>query len=386
MDEEYPTQPEAETAVSSDPRDLLDYLRMAVEHGGSDLHITAGAPPAARVYGSLVPLEEFNLEDDACQEMILSVLTDSQRARLEEDWELDFALHVQGIGRFRGNAHYNRGIIEGAFRHIPEEIPDLQTLGHWPVVESLCQLQEGLILITGMTGSGKSTTLASMVQRISQQRSGVIVSVEDPIEFVFQHDKSIVKQREVGADTHSFAQALRHVLRQDPDVILVSEMRDLETLRTAITAAETGHLVISTLHTIDAPKALDRIIDVFPADQQGQIIAQLSNALEAVISQRLLPRADGAGRILASEIMLMNHGIRAVLRQRKFEQILGLMEIAQADGMRTIDDSIEDLFKRELITYPDALSHCRDRARLEKLKDELLAADKKGKGMFGRNK
>ncbi|MFV1996221.1 MAG: type IV pilus twitching motility protein PilT, partial [Verrucomicrobiales bacterium] len=234
-------------------RDLVDYLELTCERGGSDLHVTVGAPPMVRVHGILNPLEDVDLDRETCQNLILAVLTESQRAVLEETWELDFALQVESVGRFRGNVHYNRGRIEAAFRFIPKEIQEIEQLGHRPIVEELCRLKEGLILVTGITGSGKSTTLASMVKRISESRSGVIVSVEDPIEFVFEHSMCLVKQREVGTDTKTFSAALRHVLRQDPDVILISELRDLETIQTAITAAETGHLVISTLHTIDAP-------------------------------------------------------------------------------------------------------------------------------------
>jgi twitching motility protein PilT len=331
----------------------------------------------ARVNGTLQPLESFPMSPTHCRDLVLSVINDQQRARLEEDWELDFAISVEGLGRFRGNAHYNKHFLEAAFRHIPDVIPNLQDLGHAPIIENLCQLREGLVLITGITGSGKSTTLASMVKRISEQRSGVIISIEDPIEFVFQHSMSIVKQREIGKDTHSFSSALRHSLRQDPDVILVSEMRDLETISTAITASETGHLVLSTLHTMDAPTSLDRMIDVFPSDQQDQIIAQLSNALKAVVSQRLIPRKDGQGRVLASEVMIMNHGIRACLRQRRFEQILGLMEIGQSEGMRAIDDSLTELLLQNLISDREAFAHARDRQRIQSLIDEIGGSDRK---------
>ncbi len=358
-------------------KDLVEYLSETVRRGGSDLHLSVNAPPMARVNGTLQPLEAFPLATEHCRQLILSVINDQQRARLEEDWELDFAISIEGLGRFRGNAHYNRHFLEAAFRHIPDAIPDLQNLGHSPIVENLCRLREGLILVTGITGSGKSTTLASMVKRISEQRSGVIISIEDPIEYVFQHSMSIVKQREIGKDTHSFSAALRHSLRQDPDVILVSEMRDLETISTAITASETGHLVLSTLHTMDAPKSLDRIIDAFPADQQDQIVAQLANALQAVVSQRLIPRKDGQGRVLVSEVMIMNHGIRACLRQRRFEQIIGLMEIGQADGMRSIDDSLIELLLQNLISDEEALANARDQQRIQTLINEIGNSDRK---------
>ncbi len=358
-------------------KDLVEYLGETVRRGGSDLHLSVNAPPMSRVNGTLQPLEAFPLAAEHCRNLVLSVINEQQRARLEEDWELDFAISIEGLGRFRGNAHYNRHFLEAAFRHIPDAIPDLQNLGHAPIVEKLCQLREGLVLVTGITGSGKSTTLASMVKRISEQRSGIIISIEDPIEYVFQHSMSIVKQREIGKDTHSFSAALRHSLRQDPDVILVSEMRDLETISTAITASETGHLVLSTLHTMDAPKSLDRMIDAFPADQQDQIVAQLANSLQAVVSQRLIPRKDGQGRVLASEVMIMNHGIRACLRQRRFEQILGLMEIGQSDGMRSIDDSLIELLLQNIISDEEALANARDQQRLQGLISEIGNSDRK---------
>ena len=361
-------------------RDLVDYLELTVERGGSDLHLSVGAPPLARVHGVLHPLEDFNLEREDCETLLLSVLTQSQRSVLEDTWELDFALQVEVVGRFRGNLHYSRGRLEGAFRHIPNRTPELAELGHAPVIEELCRLKEGLVLVAGMTGSGKSTTLASMVKRISETRSGVIVSVEDPIEYVFEHSMSVVKQREVGSDTKSYADALRHVLRQDPDVILISELRDLETIQTAVTASETGHLVLSTLHTMDAPKALDRLIDVFPGDQQSQIVAQLANALQAVVAQRLLPRADGEGRALASEVMVMNHGIRSCIRGRKFEQLLGMMEIGSGDGMHTIDESLVDLFREGIISEEEAMANCRDAARIEELKA------RQSRGLFRRRR
>lgn len=340
--------------------DLLDYLRMVKEQGGSDLHLTVGMPPLMRLDGTLHPLADEPLTASLCRDVVYGLLTERQRAELEKEWELDFALQVTNIGRFRGNAHYNRGTVQATFRLIADEVRAMAELGHRAVVQQLCELREGLILVTGVTGSGKSTTLAAMVEYISRRRSGVIISIEDPIEYVFRHAKSIVKQREIGTDTQSFATALRQALRQDPDVIVVSELRDLETIRTAITAAETGHLVISTLHTIDAPKTLDRLIDVFPADQQPQIIAQLANALKAVISQRLLPRKEGAGRVLATEVMIMNHAVRGVLRARKFEQIPGLMEIGSNSGMHTLDECLADLVLEEKVTREEAVAHARD--------------------------
>lgn len=350
--------------------DLVQFLADAVARGASDVHLTADAPPLIRLNGELIPIGGEALGLDACRDMILGVLTESQRARLEQDWELDFALQVETVGRFRGNAHYCRGALEAAFRYIPHQIPDLGSLGHRPSIFPLCQLQRGLVLVTGITGSGKSTTLAAMIKQISEQRAGVIVTIEDPIEFLFPNARSIIKQREVGSDTHSFAEALRHALRQDPDVIFVGELRDPETVSAAITAAETGHLVLGTLHTIDAPKAIDRIVDAFPPGQQPQIIAQLANALEAIISQRLIVSEQGGVRRLATEMLTANTGVRAVIREKRWEQIVGLLEIGAKDGMHTFDDSLSDLYLNRLISKEEALANARDKARFVNLMRE----------------
>jgi twitching motility protein PilT len=337
--------------------DLVTMLTETVRQGASDLHLTVGVPPCIRLNGEILPLYEQILDGEESRRLVLEVLTQSQRARLEEEWELDFALEVENLGRFRGNAHYSRGQLEAAFRYIPSTIPALESLGHRPTIFELCQRRRGLVLVTGITGSGKSTTLAAMVQEIARQRSGVIVTIEDPIEYHLPSSRSLVKQREIGADTHSFAEALRHVLRQDPDVILLGEMRDPETIRAAVTAAETGHLVLATLHTIDAPKAIDRMVDAFPAEQQPQIIAMLANSLEAVVSQRLVPRADGKGRVLASEILVANLAVRACLRERRWEQIVGLIEIGAKEGMNTIDESLAAGW----ITAEEAAAQARDK-------------------------
>jgi twitching motility protein PilT len=346
--------------------DLIPLLTQVAAHQASDLHLTVGAPPMMRLHGALTPLAEYILTPDICRAMILGILAESQRARLEDEWELDFALQVEGVGRFRGNAHFSRGAMEGAFRHIPERIPTLAELGHRQSVERICALQRGLVLVTGITGSGKSTTLAAIVKHLSELRDGVIITIEDPIEYLFANARSIVKQREIGHDTKSFADALRHVLRQDPDIILVGEMRDLETIQAAITAAETGHLVLATLHTIDAPKAIDRMVDAFPGDRQPQIIAQLANALEGILSQRLLPR-EGGGRVLATETLFANNAIRACIRDRRYEQLVGLIEIGAKDGMNTIDESLADLYENRLISKEEAIAHARDRERLESM-------------------
>lgn len=353
--------------------DILDLLKETVRQGASDLHLSSDSPPLMRLNGVMEPLSTQVLNGDATREIILSLLTENQRTRLEQDWELDFALQVDGVGRFRGNAHYSRGSLEAALRFIPEQIPDLLTLGHAEIVPKLCMLESGLVIVGGATGSGKSTTLAGMVKLISEQRSGVIVTVEDPIEFVFHNALSIVKQREVGSDTHTFSEALRRSLRQDPDVIMVGELRDRETISAAITAAETGHLVLASLHATDAPGAFTRMVDVFPPEHQAQVIAELANSVQAVICQRLLPTVDGKGRALASEVIVRNNAVRAVLRERKWEQLVGLIEIGTREGMHTFDDSLSKLYTDEIITKEEAILNARDKGRFE-----TLAPKKKG--------
>ena len=359
--------------------DIIEYLMLTVEKGGSDLHLCAGSQPMIRLHGNLIAASDRVLSADECRELIYSIFTENQRARFEETWELDFALVVKGLGRFRSNAHYSRGSVEATFRHIPDKIPSLDSLGLPPVISRLCGLEQGLVLVTGITGSGKTTTLAAMVEEINARRSGVIISIEDPIEYKFTHKLCRVKQREIGSDTNSFPIALRHVLRQDPDVILISEMRDLETIAAAITAAETGHLVLATLHTIDAPNAIDRIVDAFPPDQQSQIIAQLANALQAIVAQRLLPRADGSGRVVCTEVLVMNDGVRALLRDRRFEQVVSMIEIGGKDGMMTFDESLTSLLTAGTITLEEALVNARDPDRIRTIRP--VAAVKKG--LFG---
>jgi twitching motility protein PilT len=345
--------------------DITEYLRHTVTLGGSDLHLSAWAPACARVNGSIVPFDQEVLDPITVRDLILDTLSESQRSSLEEELELDYALQIEGVGRFRGNVHMARGHAEASFRFIKQDIPDLESLGHHSVIHEFCNLRSGLILVTGITGAGKSTTLASIVRRIAETRNGVIITLEDPIEFIHQHASCLIKQREIGSDTRSFPRALRQSLRQDPDVIVISELRDLETIRIALTAAETGHLVLATLHTPDAPQTIDRIVDVFPSDQQQQIITQLSGSLEGIICQRLIPRADGQGRILASEVLRPNHAIRNCIRERKLEQIVGLMEIGHKEGNRTIDDSITHLLNSNLITREEAMFNSRERKIFE---------------------
>src|SRR5438094_1845649 len=304
--------------------DLIDLLVLATEKEASDLHLTAGAPPMMRVAGVIKPLTDEPLTAEDTRRLVIDTLKEGQRAKLENEWQLDFALQVEGIGRFRGNACYVSGAIEANFRRIPFEIGDLKSLGHSPVVDRWCDERAGLILVTGSSGSGKSTTLASMAQTIARRRSLNIVSIEDPIEFLHSQGRSLVNQREVGSDTHSFASALKNALRQDPDVILVGEMRDPDTMQTAITAAETGHLVIATIHTNDAPSAVARIIDAFPKEGQQFIAGQLAWSLLGVVCQYLLPQRDKAGLILARELMIVNLAIEDCSRRQKVLDIQGM--------------------------------------------------------------
>jgi twitching motility protein PilT len=342
--------------------DIVDLLTATRNVGGSDLHLAVGAPPAARVDGVLKPLLETDLTPESTKALIYGTLTDSQRARFEQDWDIDFAVQVTGVGRFRGNAHLCRGAIEAAFRFIPQEVPGLLSLGHSDAVLDLADARSGLLLVTGPAGMGKTTTLAAMAERILSNRSCVLVSIEDPIEYVFTHRYGIAKQRQVGDDAKSFAAALRAALRQDPDVILVSEMRDPETVATALTAAETGHLVISTLHSLDAPKAIDRLVDAFPGDQQNQIRSQVAGVLVGIIAQRLLVRSDAPGRVLASEVMKANSAVRAVIREARSEQLPGLIQIGASDGMHTMDDSLAHLLCNGHIAFDEAINNARDPA------------------------
>ena len=353
-------------------RDILDYLSATREHGGSDLHMTVGAPPAARIDGKLVPLEDYDVEPQRCRELIMAILTDTQRAKLEKDWELDFALNVENVGRFRGNAHIVRGNVEAAFRYIPAEAPELESLGHSETVANFCKATHGLLLLTGVTGTGKSTTLAAMTRRILETRSNIVVTVEDPIEYAFEHKYGLVKQRQIGHDTHSFPAAIRAALRQDVDVLIISEMRDQESIAAALTAAETGHLVISTLHTRSSVGALDRIVDVFPANQQPQVITQLAGALIGVVSQRLFPRADAPGRVMASEVMVVNDAIRAAIHDHRFEQVYSLMRVGAASGMHTFDDSLLHLCSSGHLPLDEALLHARNPDTLQAEFQEFL--------------
>ena len=329
---------------------LNDYLFDTISAGASDLHITTGLPPMVRVHGKVQPLDYPPLTGQLTREMVYDILSNDQRQRLESEWELDFAYTLPRVARFRVNVYFQRGSIGAAFRTIPHEIRDFKELGLPNAIETMADTPRGLVLVTGPTGSGKSTTLASMIDKINQERAEHIMSVEDPIEFLHTHKKCIVNQREVNQDTKSFAQALKHVLRQDPDVILVGEMRDLETIGLAISAAETGHLVFGTLHTQDAPQTVDRIIDVFPPGQQGQVRAQLAIALQGIVTQTLLPKRDGKGRVVACEILIPTPGVRNLIREGKNHQIYSAMQTGGKFGMQTMDAALVELVRKGAIS------------------------------------
>lgn len=326
--------------------DFAQVLTAMITRRASDLHLTAGAQPMIRVRGQLTPLEEFPLlSPEDTRETIYSILSGEQRRRLENDWQLDFAYSIPGTARFRVNAYFQRSALGAAFRLIPSELVPIDSLGLPPVVHELCKRPRGIVLVTGPTGSGKSTTLASMIDEINGSRADHIMTIEDPIEFLHGHKKCIVNQRELGSDAQSFGDALRAALRQDPDVILVGEMRDLDTISTALTAAETGHLVFATLHTQDAPQTIDRVIDVFPPSQQGQIRVQLSVTLQGVLSQQLLPTADGSGRCVATEVLVPTPAVRNLIREGKVHQIPSVMQTGGSVGMQTMDGALAALVR-----------------------------------------
>ena len=336
---------------------LRQLLRLMVDQGASDLHISAGSPPQLRVDGNLVPLRTPALKASEAKLICYEVMTEDQRLRYEKDKELDFSFGVKDLSRFRANVFVQRSSVAGAFRTIPFNVRTLEDLKLPPIISKLCDKPRGLILVTGPTGSGKSTTLAAMVDKINTEKRLHIVTVEDPIEYLHPNKSCLVNQREVGMDTHGFAKALKYVLRQDPDVVLVGEMRDLETIETAITVSETGHLVLATLHTNSAVQSINRVIDVFPAHQQSQIRAQLSFVLQAVISQILLGRSDGPGRVLACEIMVPNAAIQNLIREDKVHQMYGIMQTGQqASGMQTMNQSLFELLQRGVISLDTAQS------------------------------
>lgn len=334
----------------------------------SDLHVTVGAKPTVRIHGDLKPLDQYDiLEPDQVRRMIYAILTQRQRERLEQDLELDLSYSLPGRGRFRVNVYFQRDALGAAFRFIPFVIRTVDELGLPPQAGDFARLPRGLVLVTGPTGSGKSTTLAALIDVVNTEREVHIMTVEDPIEYLHRHKRAIINQREVGADTHSFANALKHVLRQDPDVVLVGEMRDLETISTAVTAAETGHLVFATLHTQDAPQTIDRIIDAFPPHQQQQIRVQLSTTLQGVITQQLLQTWDGRARVVAAEVMVTTPAVRNLIREAKVHQIYSAMQAGARYGMRTMDQALAYLVVNGKITMELGKQRCHDPQELERL-------------------
>jgi twitching motility protein PilT len=326
--------------------DFAELLMEVLHRRASDLHVTAGQHPVIRVRGRLVQLEEYPvLTPTATREVVYSILTNDQRQRLETDWQLDFAYAIPNLARFRVNAYYQRQAIGAAFRLIPQELPNIDDLGLPAVLHDFARRPRGMVLVTGPTGSGKSTTLAGIIDEINSTREEHILTIEDPIEFLHRHKKCLVNQREIGSDAQSFATALKAALRQDPDVILVGEMRDLETIHTALTAAETGHLVFATLHTQDTPQTIDRIIDVFPPEQQQQVRVQLSVALQGIITQQLLPTLDGSGRIAACEVLVPTPAIRNLIREGKTHQIYSSLQTGSNQGMQTMDTALAQLVR-----------------------------------------
>jgi len=343
-------------------------LKDLVERGGSDLHITTNTSPQIRIDGKLTPMDIPPLTPVETKQLCYSILTDSQKHRFEEENELDLSFGVKGLSRFRGNIFIQRGAVAGVFRVIPYKILSFEELGLPPIVKALCEKPRGLILVTGPTGSGKSTTLASMIDRINTDRHDHIVTIEDPIEYLHPHKGCIVNQREVGADTKSFKHALKYVLRQDPDVVLVGELRDLETIEAALTLAETGHLCFATLHTNSCAQTINRIIDVFPSYQQTQVRTQLSFVLEGVLSQTLIPKANGQGRALALEVMVPNPAIRNLIREDKVHQIYSQMQVGQEKfGMQTMNQCLMQLLSKHLISVDDALGRSSEPDELKQM-------------------
>ncbi|OFX14869.1 MAG: type IV pili twitching motility protein PilT [Armatimonadetes bacterium RBG_16_58_9] len=350
-----------------DETHIDDLLRTVVERGASDLHICVGVPPILRIDGGLIPLHYERFDPVQSQRMLYDILSDEQIQRFEDAWELDLSYSVLDVSRFRVNIFKDKGTVAAAFRLIPMKIPTIRELGLPLVLEEITKKPRGLILVTGPTGSGKSTSLAAMVNQINSERSAHIITIEDPIEYLHQHRYSIINQRELGQDTKEFANALRAALREDPDVILVGEMRDLDTMSNAIRAAETGHLVFSTLHTNSAAQTVDRIVNAFPPTEQEQIRLMLSNSLEAVLCQQLLPRAGMPGRVCAMEVMTATPAIRNLIREAKSHQISSIVQTSASFGMQTMDQHLRDLYQKGVITYDDALSRAMNQEELKNL-------------------
>lgn len=350
---------------------LHQLLRVMVEKGASDLHITTGSPPALRLDGQLIPLKTAPLGPVETKQLCYSVLSEEQKIAFENANELDLSFGVKNLSRFRANLYMQRGAVSGAFRCIPFKVMSFDELGLPPVIADLAKVPRGLVLVTGPTGSGKTTTLASVIDKINSETRQHIMTIEDPIEYLHPHKLSIVNQREIGADTKSFREALKYALRQDPDVVLIGEMRDVETISAAVTISETGHLVFATLHTNSAVQSINRIIDVFPAHQQAQIRTQLSFVLQGVVTQLLLPRADGPGRVPCIEVMVPNAAIRNLIREDKVHQIYSVMQTGQGvSGMQTMNQSLADLYVRRLITYEEAMGRSSDQRELMTLLEQ----------------
>jgi len=347
---------------------LHQLLKTMVERGGSDLHITTNSAPQIRIDGKLTPLDLPPLTAPETKQLAYSVLTDAQKHRFEENLELDLSFGIKGLARFRGNIFNQRGAVAAVYRQIPYEIKGFKELGLPQVVEDICSKPRGLVLVTGPTGSGKSTTLAAMIDKINRERHEHIITIEDPVEFLHSHKACVVNQRELHADTHSFGNALKSALRQDPDVVLIGEMRDLETIESALRIAETGHLTFGTLHTNSAAQTINRVVDVFPAHQQPQIRAQLSFVLEGIMCQTLLPRANGKGRAMAMEILVPNPAIRNLIREDKVHQIYSMMQTGQAKyGMQTFNQSLATLYFKKQITLQTALSRSSNPDELQEM-------------------
>jgi twitching motility protein PilT len=349
------------------PRDMVDLLTEVAGRGGSDLHIAVGRPPTMRFHGALVELDAPIVTPNDSRSLVLSIMNEMQRDELDRTWEADFAYSIPAVARFRINAYFQRGSIGLAARALPPTIGSFAELGLPAVIEELANKPRGLVLVTGPTGAGKTTTLASVIDYINTTRQLHIITIEDPIEYVHKHKMSIVTQREVGSDTKAFANALRYILRQDPDVVLIGEMRDLPTIQAALTAAETGHLVFATLHTQDAAQTIDRIIDVFPPAQQQQIRIQLASTLHGIVSQQLLPTLDGLGRVLACEVLIPTPAVRNLIREAKTHQLATVMQTGRQFGMVTMDESLADKYRQGLISYEMAAGQALDPAMFRQL-------------------
>ena len=354
---------------------LRQLLEEMIQKKASDLHLTAGVPPEFRIDGQLVPAAEYDvLTPETTASLAYSVMSDEQRKRFETTRELDFSFGIRNMARFRANVFLQRGVVTAAVRQIPYEILPMEKLGLPPVVKEFTHRHRGLVLVTGPTGRGKSTTLASMIDRINSTRQSHIITIEDPIEYVHQHKKGIVNQREVGADTNTFPTALKYVLRQDPDIILIGEMRDLETIGAAITIAETGHLVFATLHTNSAYEAVNRIADAFPSDQRSQIFSQLAFTLEGVVTQQLVPRSRGTGRVMVAEVLVCTPAVKAVIRDGKTHQIYSLMQVGQKFGMQTMNQALLQAVLDKALTAEHALNFSTDRQELEGMLAKVMRA------------